>query len=120
MDFPAAMLAHLNWKKRFAAHLDGWERLDAAMVEKDNLCELGKWIHESTRLSQLAEFEALKEEHAAFHRAAAEIIRRTNGLPVQQAKRMLETDAAYNAASSSCVTAIATLRDRLSEPVARL
>lgn len=120
MDFAAAILAHINWKKRFAAHLDGWERLDAAMVEKDDLCDLGKWIHESTRLGKLAEFESLKEKHAAFHRAAADIIRRTKGLPVQQAKRLLETDTAYNTASSDCVNAIATLRDRLLEPVARL
>lgn len=119
MDFAAAILAHINWKKRFAEQLESGEKLDPAAVEKGNLCDLGKWIQTSTELAKLGEYQTLKEKHAAFHRAAADIVRRSKGVPAQQAKRMLESDTALTIASANCVNAIASVRDRLSKPVGR-
>ena len=59
-------------------YLDGGgERLDPAMVGRDDQCALGCWIHGDGRalLRGNANCAELKGEHAGFHRCAAEVIR---------------------------------------------
>jgi hypothetical protein len=75
-----AITAHVNWKLRIHTLLSGKlpDKLDPSTIEKDNVCELGKWIHSDAR-SQLPKPQhgELLAIHAEFHREAARIVRET-------------------------------------------
>jgi len=91
MDLDHAVLAHQQWKSRLNQFLGGTlqEKLDPAIVGRDDQCELGKWIHGngSKALHQEAEFQHLQQCHAKFHRKAGEVVRLASqgNLPAAQA-----------------------------------
>ena len=78
MKIEDAIKAHAQWKVKLTAYLmhpDG--SLNPAAIAQDHLCELGKWVHgDAKRHSHLPEMVALRETHAQFHRAAAEVVRK--------------------------------------------
>jgi methyl-accepting chemotaxis protein len=80
MDFNQAIAAHADWKIKLSSYLrkpDG--TLNPADIAPDNKCDLGKWIAgEGAKFSSLQQFSSLKEQHARFHKAAAEIVRRAD------------------------------------------
>ena len=73
-----AMLVHSAWKKRLNEYLEGRsnENLQPANIRVDNLCVLGKWIHNGgkTRFGHHPEYAKLVEEHAKFHEHAAQVV----------------------------------------------
>jgi hypothetical protein len=78
MNAKDAISAHVNWKLRIHALLSGKlaEKLDPQAIEKDNVCDLGKWLYSDGR-TQLAkpQHADLMEAHSQFHREAARIVR---------------------------------------------
>jgi hypothetical protein len=78
LDFMGAIEAHIRWKVRLEAYITGEskEKLDSAVVEKDDQCALGKWIYGSggERYSAMPLFQSLKETHTGFHQCAAQVI----------------------------------------------
>lgn len=78
MNVDDAIKAHAHWKVKLAAYLqkpDG--SINPVDLAQDNRCELGKWIHgEAARHSHVHEFSELRATHAAFHRAAADVVRK--------------------------------------------
>lgn len=80
MDFDEAVATHGKWKRklrRYLAKRDG--TMNPAQVGVDHECELGQWIYgEGSSYSALPEFAKLKDEHARFHTAASEIVRKAN------------------------------------------
>ena len=80
MDFERSIQAHVRWKAKLAAYLKHPDRsLDAATTSQDSACDLGKWLHgEGRRFAGAPEFARLVAEHARFHRAAGDIIRRAD------------------------------------------
>jgi hypothetical protein len=98
MNFFDAINAHVAWKVRLQKHVKGIseERLDATIVGRDDLCNLGKWIY--THVDQHGEiplFRQVQEQHADFHRCAAEIIESANRGEQQAAEHMLHHDYAH-------------------------
>jgi hypothetical protein len=76
MNFTSAIQAHTNWKLRLAALCHGkqTEGVDPAALAKDNLCELGQWLHGPGRkYVSDADYGELLKTHAGFHRAASAI-----------------------------------------------
>lgn len=82
LNFFTATNAHKAWKKRLHDCIGGaCSTLDPDAIALDNRCDLGKWLHHireshpslSTDTQRL--FTQLLEEHAAFHRAAADVAR---------------------------------------------
>jgi methyl-accepting chemotaxis protein len=74
MNFTGAVQAHADWKLRLAAHCRGVsaETIDVPTLAKDNVCELGKWLHGTgKRYAADPKFRELLDTHAAFHRSAA-------------------------------------------------
>lgn len=72
-----AITAHVNWKLRIHALLSGKssEKLDPTSIARDNVCELGKWIHGDGRRQMSAEVHSeLVATHASFHKEAARIV----------------------------------------------
>jgi hypothetical protein len=111
MNFAGAVAAHIDWKARLKAYIiknDG--SLLSATVAADNQCELGRWIYsEGARLMALPGFEALKREHAKFHRCAADIVAAANAGHLDRALALLEGDTEYSRASTTVVAAIVRL-----------
>lgn len=77
LNFQDAIQAHLKWKARLKNYVEGVgnETLDSKVVCRDDQCQLGKWIHgPGSAHAQVPAYSRLKVEHAAFHKAAAEVI----------------------------------------------
>lgn len=78
MDFDAAINAHQEWKLRLTDYLaapDG--SLAVADVARDDLCELGRWLHGHPSIDA-ATLRALTDRHAVFHLAVAEVVARAH------------------------------------------
>jgi len=72
-----AILAHVNWKLRIHALISGKlpDKLDPAVIARDNVCDLGKWLHgEGKNQIPQARHAELFKTHAEFHREAAHIV----------------------------------------------
>lgn len=107
-----AVAAHTKWRTRLRQVLDGHgEKLDPEVVAKDNVCDLGKWIHgDGTQYANLPEFRQLKEHHAKFHRCACEVLKKHMSGDKQSAENMLGSNGNFSNASGETVTAIRRLQ----------
>lgn len=93
MNFDTEIAAHINWKIRLNAFLNGFsnESFESAQVSKDNLCELGKWIYnEGKALERFPAYAELRMQHADFHLCAAEVIKTFEAGNKAAATRLLE------------------------------
>ena len=80
MNFDRCIEAHVRWKSKLAAYLKRPDRsIDPVATAQDSSCDLGKWIHgEGRRFADSPDFRHLVAEHARFHRAAGDIVRRAD------------------------------------------
>jgi hypothetical protein len=80
MKFEDAVKAHVDWKSKLKAYLSAPNKsLNPTEVEKDNTCELGKWLRgEGAKYSSKKVYKDLLAEHAKFHKAAADVVRRAD------------------------------------------
>ena len=106
MNFDEAMTAHSKWKTRLRMCIDGQEKLDPAEVGKDSACVLGQWIYgEGGRsFGSQPEFAQLKAEHANFHKAAADVVKKANSGDKAGAEASLS--GAYSQISTKVVSMI--------------
>jgi Chemoreceptor zinc-binding domain len=82
MDWMQIINAHVIWKQRLLACIEGTreERLDPEVVSRDDQCALGRWIYgEGKRYDVLPEYEVVRERHPRFHIAASEVVRMRSG-----------------------------------------
>ena len=78
MDFDAAINVHLEWKLRLTEYLRAPDRsLSEAEVARDDLCELGRWLHDDPPVDDTTRL-ALLDRHAVFHRAVAAVVARAH------------------------------------------
>ncbi len=119
MDFDKAILAHRHWKERLNQYLAAPDRsLSAAEVGEDTRCELGKWLYgEGTKFSRLPEYEHLRTEHARFHKAAADVIRKADSGKNVSGETALGGHSEFSAASTMVVRAIMSLREKVDKQV---
>jgi methyl-accepting chemotaxis protein len=91
LDFDGAISAHRNWRRRLLDFVGGQgEALDPAVVERDDKCVLGCWIHGDGRALQGdPNYGDLKHEHAGFHLCAAEVIRTSQAGDSRSARRQI-------------------------------
>jgi len=69
LDLSAARAAHLAWKQRLRAHLDGKQPLAHEQLVDHRECDLGRWYYGEGLhyYGHLAEVRQLEEPHAAMH-----------------------------------------------------
>ena len=93
LDFQKWIAAHRNWRQRLVAYLDGSssETLDESVICHDNRCDLGKWIHGNGNkfYGDVPVFQRLIQDHAAFHRSAAEVVGQFKQGGEKDARRIL-------------------------------
>jgi hypothetical protein len=117
MNLDQAVSAHQQWKMRLKMYVGGsrQEKLDPAMVWKDDQCDLGKWILGvgSAKHGSRPEFRGLKEWHEYFHRCAAEVVRKVQVGDAAGAKKLLDSE--FYKYSSEVVMGITRLRNVIGE-----
>ena len=106
MDFDEAIRAHSAWKMKLGTYLskrDG--SLKPADIQPDNRCPLGQWLYgEGAKFSKLVEYGTVKTEHARFHKAAADVVRRAD------AGQEVREDVAIGGKSEFAAASMATVR----------
>lgn len=111
MNFDDAVAAHIKWKVRLSQFIDGTstEKLDSNTICKDNLCDLGKWIYgEGAKHKAVSGYQSLVSLHAAFHKCAAEVVKKVEAGDKASAKTMLTGD--FLSTSKNTVNAIMQLK----------
>lgn len=118
LDTMGAIEAHVRWKVRLEAYLNGssTEKLDPAVVEKDDQCVLGKWIHGAggAQYHGSPMVTELTQTHAAFHKCAAEIVRQADRGEITEASDSLH-NGDYSRISYRIKTQLARLSLSLSK-----
>ena len=96
MDFDGVIQAHMQWKSKLRDFLDGkGDKLDPAVVGRDDKCALGQWIYgKGAAHSHKPGFAQLKGKHADFHQCAAHVIRLAQGGDKSGADRVLQDEFA--------------------------
>jgi hypothetical protein len=105
-----AITAHSAWKMRLRDAINGKQQVDPLAVGKDNLCDLGKWIHgEGCTHNARLEFQTLRTRHAEFHVCAGKIAQMVkDGKKVDAEKALDGPD--FAGASTRVVAAIGALK----------
>lgn len=100
----AAIGAHGLWKGRLlnAVQTGNCEH-DPSKVERDDVCEFGKWLKQGIDAASKAspDFATAKAAHERFHHEAAKILRLVAAQQLDAAKKSLDSD--YNAISTKLV-----------------
>lgn len=95
MNWMEIISAHVMWKQRLTAFLDGksQEQLDPEVIKLDDRCPLGKWIYgEGKPMETLPGFEEVRELHAKFHQNAAQVVVLHQADNTAEAKTLLNGD----------------------------
>ncbi len=115
MDFDEAVALHSKWKRKLRDSLTKHSgSLRPSEVSLDDKCVLGRWIYgEGAGQSALPEYTKLKYEHARFHNAAAELLRKANA-----GKSVLEemapcANTEFSRSSAAVVMALMAIKMRL-------
>jgi methyl-accepting chemotaxis protein len=117
MDFDEAIGLHSKWKHRLRTSLAKRDHsLNPADVSLDYKCALGQWIYGGgARYAAIPEFARLKYEHARFHLAAAELVRKANSGESIEAEIAPCSNSQFSLASAAVVIALMTMKKRASE-----
>ena len=111
MNLSDALDAHRRWKDRLRRYLELGAAPDALTVERDDACPLGVWLQgEGRPYTRTEPYTDLVEVHAAFHVAAANVVKRAQSGNPQAALADLERGA-YAEASARLERRLTALRD---------
>lgn len=112
MDFDDAIKAHSAWKMKLSTYLKKPNgSLKAAEIQPDNKCNLGQWIHgEGKKWAALPEYTTLKNEHARFHKAAAQVVTKGDSGQSTSEDTAIGAKSEFASASSAVVAAIMAIR----------
>lgn len=113
MDLESAFQKHGGWVEEFCAAIFNQDAVDAATYEKDNYCELGKWLYGEGKMQygKLSAYANLISSHAAFHKVAGEVAQAINAKNFGRAERLLDKEGAYAMASHDVRLAILKLKE---------
>jgi hypothetical protein len=93
LNFKSAVDAHMKWKIRLDAYINGTskEDLKVDVVCRDDECPLGKWIYSrgGGEFGYSETFYDMKAHHANFHRCAGDVLAAAQAGETQQALRLL-------------------------------
>lgn len=112
MNFDDAIKSHSNWKMKLSTYIRNPDQsLKATEVGRDDVCQLGCWIHGDGRsFASLPEYAALKAAHDRFHKAAAEIVRKADAGETVSSDIALSATSPYAKTSMEVVQAIMAMK----------
>ena len=117
MNFDSAIQSHASWKMKLTNYLSSPDgSIQADELEKDDQCELGKWIQsESANLGGESTFQELKQLHSAFHKVAAGLVRRADAGENVSAEVALGGESEYSQQSMRIVSLILEMSHKIPE-----
>jgi hypothetical protein len=93
LNFKSAVDAHMKWKIRLDAYVNGTsnEDLKAEVICRDDQCPLGKWIYSrgGGEFGYSETFFDMKAHHANFHRCAGEVVTMAQTGDKERARHLL-------------------------------
>jgi len=116
MNLDEAIAAHVKWKLRLTRFIEGKtaEKLSSTTIAKDNLCDLGKWIHgEGAKLKAVPHYRDLVKKHANFHLCAAEVVKKAESGDKAAAKSAL--GGSFASASKETIEAVMKLKKEVAK-----
>lgn len=115
MDINDAIRAHSQWKTKLAAYLSKPDHsLNPSTVGADNQCVLGQWLHgEGRKHAKLPEYSKLVSDHAHFHKAAANVIRKADSGQSVAHEVALGSHSEFTSASAGVVQSLMAMRAKL-------
>jgi methyl-accepting chemotaxis protein len=115
MNFQQAIQAHVNWKMKLASYIANPDKsLNPVDVSASDGCELGKWLSgEGRKYATAPEFAPLAANHARFHAAAGEIIRKADAGQCVEEEVALGGKSAFSQASAAVVSALMKLKSKI-------
>jgi len=92
LDLSAAKSAHLNWKARLRAFLDGKATLTEAEAVSHQHCAFGKWYYGEgmQRFGHIQELREVEAPHAELHQTIKEIVKLMNAGDRRGAERLYD------------------------------
>jgi hypothetical protein len=115
IDILGAIDSHIHWKVRLLSYRNGLseEVLDPADVCRDDLCNLGKWIHGAAKRDfiEFDEFLEMQEKHAYFHAVAGKVVQHVQEQNYVSADKLLNNE--YSQASREVVRTLIEFAQRL-------
>ena len=116
MNLDDALRSHLQWKIRLRTSIIA-QRADmrANDVRNDDACELGQWLYGDGGRSHggIAAFEELRGTHAAFHRAAADVVALMEARRFDDASAAIDEHGPYAEATANVRATILKLQRAL-------
>lgn len=114
MDFGKAIQAHIQWKQRLQNCINDKNigDLNSNNVCKDNLCDLGKWLHSDQPETIIKDptFLEIIDRHKRFHEIAGSIVKRIEKLETLDADKELGIDSEYGKVSSKLIALLMRMR----------
>jgi methyl-accepting chemotaxis protein len=112
MNLEEAVQKHAEWKLKFRSAISKKEQVDAAMIAKDNCCQVGQWLYGEgkTRWGSKPEFQKALEKHKAFHVQAGKVACLINAGKYAEAEASLGHGTPYASASSEVAVALMALK----------
>jgi hypothetical protein len=112
MDFDQAISCHVQWKSKLAAYVNHPDHsLSAAELGREDRCDLGKWLHgEGQKFAMLPEFAKLVVDHAHFHAAAADVVKKADSGRRVSEEIALGAKSDYATASNAVVTSLMKMK----------
>lgn len=110
-----AINAHIKWKIRLDKYMNGTseEKLDPAVICRDDQCVLGKWIH-GPALKHFSDddgFKTLRDDHAQFHVIAGKVVSNVHANNKAAAEVIMKSE--YTKASRKVVHDLTELSKQL-------
>ena len=114
MLIDAARSAHEEWRGRLEDAIASG-RLDVPLstIELEDACRFGRWLLGPgipRRVKRHPSYEAVREAHADFHRAAAEVARLAAAGRSDEARQALSPSGTFEASSAALLDALAAWR----------
>jgi len=107
-----AVHAHRQWKATLQAAAANQETLDVETIQRDDCCDLGKWLAADGRrlYGSRPEFTNLVNKHSAFHSIAGVVAKFINEGAKDAARSHLRGGSQFAFASTEVSVAIALLK----------
>jgi hypothetical protein len=112
MTLEKAVNAHRQWKATFQAAAANRETLDVETIQRDDCCDLGKWLASDGRrlYGNRPEFTNLVNKHSAFHSIAGVVAGFINDGAQDAARSHLRGGSQFAFASTEVSVAITLLK----------
>lgn len=113
LEVDRAIAAHAQWRSRLAeAVTSGRCEGDPAEIERDDQCELGRWLHDLPAESRADEgCLSVFEMHSWFHREAGRVVKLVQEKRLDEARAAIAPDSLFDVSSRQLVELLERWRE---------